>query len=92
MAGMKIEVGKKYINAKGLIISIIHKEESGNYTYYCSTSSYLANGRYDRVYPSGKDLICEVVPEIYQTLINGWITQKQFLEKHIEHWGRVNAQ
>ena len=92
MVGVKIKVGKKYINANGLVISILHKEESSTYPYECSTSSYLASGRYDMVRPCGRDLICEVVPELYQALLNGSITQKEFIEKHIEHWSRTSVQ
>ena len=36
---------------------------------------------------SPQDLICEVVPEIYERYTLGYIpTQEAFIEKHIKYW------
>ena len=83
---MKIEVGKKYINANGLIVSITNKVEGNKYPYESVVSSYAQDGIYTYEKICGQDLICEVVPELHQDLINGIIIQREFIKKHIEYW------
>ena len=83
---MKIEVGKSYINAYGLIVSITNKVECNKYPYESVVSSYSQDGSYDYEKICGQDLICEVVPELHQDLINSIITQEAFIQKHIKYW------
>lgn len=89
---MKIEVGKKYINADGLVVFIINKVEGNKYPYESVDSSYSQDGSYIYEEICGQDLICEVVLKLHQALINGEMTPKQFIEKHIEHWSKTSVQ
>jgi hypothetical protein len=83
---MKIEVGKSYINAKGDVVNI-HLHKNILNTYVCIYYSYMPNGRIIIGKESPQDLICEVVPEIYERYTLGYIpTQEAFIEKHIKYW------
>lgn len=84
---MKIEVGKSYINAKGDVIKIEFKQIDKIYPYVCRHHSYMINGRRVIEQESSQDLICEVVPEIYEAYTLGYIlSQREFIEKHIKYW------
>mgnify|MGYP003543130893 FL=1 len=84
---MKIEVGKSYINAKGNVVKIEFEQIDKIYPYVCRHYSYMINGRRVIGQESPQDLICEVVPEIYEAYTLGYIlSQKEFIEKHIEYW------
>ena len=84
---MKIEVGKSYINAKGNVVKILKLWNTITYPYSCSEYSYTIQGRRFISQESPQDLICEVVPEIYERYTLGYIpTQEAFIEKHIKYW------
>ena len=84
---MKIEVGKSYINAKGDVVKIEFEQPIKKYPYVCRYYSYMINGRRVKGQESPQDLICEVVPEIYERYVLGYIpTQKEFIENHIKYW------
>ena len=85
---MKIEVGKSYINAKGDVVKILKLWNTIAYPYSCSKHSYTIQGRRIISQESPQDLICEVVPEIYEryTCMEYILTQKEFIEKHIKYW------
>ncbi len=84
---MKIEVGKSYINAKGDVVKIEFEQIDKLYPYVCRYYSYMKNGRRIIGQESPQDLICEVVPEIYEAYTLGYIlSQREFIEKHIEYW------
>ena len=84
---MKIEVGKSYINAEGNVVKILKLWNTINYPYSCSEYSYTIQGRRLISQESPQDLICEVVPEIYERYTLGYIpTQEAFIEKHIKYW------
>lgn len=85
---MKIEVGKSYINAKGDVVKIEFEQIDKIYPYVCRYYSYRVNGG-GRIIgqESPQDLICEVVPEIYEAYISGYIlTQEAFIKEHIKYW------
>lgn len=87
MAGMKIEVGKSYINAKGDVVKILKLWSNMAYPYTCREYSYTAYGRRIIVQESPQDLICEVVPEIYEAYTLGYIlSQRELIERHIKYW------
>ena len=84
---MKIEVGKSYINAKGDVVKILKLWNNMNYSYTCREYSYTVYGWRVIGQESPQDLICEVVPEIYERYTLGYIpTQEAFIEKHIKYW------
>ena len=84
---MKIEVGKSYINAKGNVVKIEFEQIDMLYPYVCRYYSYAEDGRRFIGQESSQDLICEVVPEIYERYTLGYIpTQEAFIEKHIKYW------
>lgn len=84
---MKIEVDKSYINAKGDVVKIEFEQIDKTYPYVCRCYSYMINGRIVIGEESPQDLICEVVPEIYEAYILGYIlSQKEFIGKHIKYW------
>ena len=84
---MKIELGKSYINAKGDVVKILKLWNNMNYPYTCREYSYTVYGRRLIGQESPQDLICEVVPEIYEAYTLGYIlSQKEFIEKHIKYW------
>ncbi len=84
---MKIEVGKSYINAKGDVIKIEFEQIDKIYPYVCRHYSYMINGRRVIGQESPQDLICEVVPEIYETYLLGYVlSRRDFIFKHIKYW------
>ena len=84
---MKIEVGKSYINAKGDVVKIWELWDIITYPYICSEYSYTIQGRRLIEQESPQDLICEVVPEIYEAYTLGYIlSQREFVERHIKYW------
>ena len=84
---MKIEVGKSYINAEGDVVKIVREYPIQFYPYSCRAYSYTEYGRRFGGHESPQDLICEVVPEIYERYTLGYIlSQRGFIEKHIKHW------
>lgn len=83
---MKIEVGKSYINARGDIVKILEKQLDTVYPYICEDYSYTPQGIRIIWESSPYDLICEVVPYLYEQYISGYISQREFIEKHIKHW------
>ena len=84
---MKIEVGKSYINAEGDVVKILKLWNTITYPYTCIEYSYTVQGRRLIGQESPQDLICEVVPEIYEAYTLGYIlSQREFIERHIKHW------
>ena len=84
---MKIEVGKSYINAEGDVVRIIDSQLNEIYPYLSDLYSYTTSGIRFFGQESPQDLICEVVPEIYEAYTLGYIlSQEAFIEKHIKYW------
>lgn len=84
---MKIEVGKSYINTKGDVVKIELGQIDKIYPYVCRYYSYAEDGRRIIGQESPQDLICEVVPEIYEAYTLGYIlSQREFIERHIKYW------
>ena len=87
MVGVKIEVDKSYINAKGDVVKIEFEQIDKIYPYVCRYYSYMRNGRRFIGQESPQDLIYEVVPEIYEAYTLGDIlSQREFIERHIKYW------
>lgn len=83
---MKIEVGKRYINAKGGIVDIEDKISIGNFTDTIGRL-YESSGRTNLFIELPQDLSCEVVPEIITAWKEGYIeTWKDVLQDHIDWW------
>ena len=93
---MKIEVNKKYINAKGEVIFIDSKSSS---IFGLSVYNIFYTKNYDRYFENGKsftgnfeeykegspfDLICLVDNDLLNQYEIEEITQKEFIQKHIE--------
>ena len=84
---MKIKVGKSYINAKGEVVKIKDSQLDVVYPYICDLYSYTTSGIRFFNQESPQDLICEVVPEIYEAYTLGYIlSQREFIERHIKYW------
>ena len=86
---MKIEVGKSYINAEGDVVKILKLWNTVTYPYTCREYSYTIQGRRVIGQESPQDLICEVVPEIYEAYILGYVlSQRDLISKHIKYWAK----
>lgn len=83
---MNIEVGKSYINARGDITKVLKLHNTVTYPYTCRQYSYTEYGKRIVGRETHYDLICEVVPDLYEQYICGYISQREFIEKHIKHW------
>ena len=83
---MKIEVGKSYINAIAEVTTILDVRPLYSYPFICKSFSYTKDGYKIQNKITSEDLICEVVEDIYDDYALGYITQKEFIEKHIEYW------
>lgn len=83
---MKIEVGKSYINARGDIVKIVKLHNTVTYPYTCKQHSYTKYGRRIVGLYTPDDLICEVVPYLYEQYTCGYISQREFIDNHIKHW------
>ena len=84
---MKIEAGKSYINDEGDVVRIIRNNPAHPYPYTCRHYSYTEEGVRINNQQCPQDLICEVVPEIYERYVLGYIlTQEAFIERHIKYW------
>jgi len=82
---MKIEVGKQYIDARGELNYILYEDESDRYIDN-KNFIYSENGRLFVEYRDKHDLICEVVPSIYEEYILKSISKKEFIKEHIKYW------
>ena len=83
---MKIEADKSYINARGDIVKILDQQLDTVYPYICEDYSYTPQGIRIIRESSPYDLICEVVPYLYEQYICGHISQREFIDNHIKHW------
>lgn len=83
---MKIEVGKSYINASGDVIKVLKRHSTVTYPFTCRQHSYTWQGKRIVGRETPYDLICEVVPYLYEQYGCGYISQREFIEKHIKHW------
>lgn len=83
---MKIEVGKKYINAEGDIIQIVGIDSNqGDYKFLDEDDChYLESGGFNKHNEETFDLICLINEPLYEQYQQGLITKKQFIQKHIE--------
>lgn len=82
---MKIEVGKKYINASGKIVKIADEIKGINYPMRDSNiNGYTKDGKYKIIDIHKCDLICEVNEDIYTAFKQDLITKEEFLNKHFE--------
>lgn len=89
---MKIEVGKKYINAEGEVIKIINNNEVNH--PFILIGEGLTSNFYASYSEEGKnkwdledwefDLICLVDETLYEQYQQSLLTKKQFIQKHIE--------
>lgn len=83
---MKIEVGKKYINAEGRIINIVginNNEDDYKFVGH-DNYNYLESGRFFKHRTDTFDLICLVDETLYEQYQQNLITKKKFIQKHIE--------
>jgi len=87
---MKIELGKRYINAGGTVVKIISDiVDSPFYDYEgCNGLSYTKKGRFSRIYITQSDLICEVNDRLYELYLTEQISKKYFLLEHINLWSK----
>lgn len=87
---MKIQVNKHYINAKGEVIFIVECIEELLYPFRDAKNyEYLDTGKYvDNYVNSKRDLICECTPDILAYYTANFITQKEFIQQHIDYWSK----
>lgn len=85
---MKIEVGKRYFNAKGEIVHIVkHYPTVSNPFMDRLGKTYKEDGHwYNSISKTNSDLICEVVAVILGRYAYGKISYQEMLAQHIEHW------
>ena len=85
---MKIEVGKSYINASGDVIYIGNFYKGHTYPFEDTQdeNTYTSDGKFEEHLVGVYDLICEVVPYLHEQYSCGYISQREFIEKHIKHW------
>lgn len=83
---MKIEADKSYINARGDVVKILDSQLDTVYPYICEDYSYTPQGERIIGQETPYDLICEVVPYFHEQYTCGYISQREFIEKHIKHW------
>lgn len=89
---MKIEVGKRYINAEGKITEIT-RFDGGCIYYDLLNNKYEYNGRVSLLVECTQDLICEVVPEILESYKEGFYESWQdVLKAHIDWYEYENDQ
>lgn len=85
---MEIAVNKHYINATGTIIFIVEEYTGIQYQFRDTEDyGYLRDRRFldcDRL--DTHDLICECVPEILEYYMDNLITQKEFIQQHIDYY------
>jgi hypothetical protein len=82
---MKIEVGKRYIDAEGIVRTI--DKFDGIDFFDMTHTRYESNGRLCVFRQTTQDLICEVVPEIITAWKEGYFeTWKDVLQAHIDWW------
>ena len=88
--GMKIELGKRYFNAKGEVIHIVKHYPVLNTPFMDRLGkTYKEDGHwYNSISKTNSDLICEVVEEILMKHAYGEISYQEMLVQHIEHWTR----
>ena len=85
---MKIQVNKHYINAVGDIIFIRKYEPDITYCFTDNGNcSYTLSGHYlSSKNENNCDLICECNTDILNKYMDKDITQKEFIQQHIEYW------
>ena len=85
---MKIEVYKRYINAGGDVIYIgkFYKGHTNPFEDTPGENTYTSDGKFEEHLAGVYDLICEVVPYLHEQYTCGYISQREFIEKHIKHW------
>ena len=88
---MIIETKKHYINAIGEVIYITECINGLAYPFRdIEDNGYLSNGRYIDNYTDNEcDLICECAPYILDKYMDNDITQKEFIQQHIDHYTKV---
>lgn len=86
---MKIEVGKKYIDASGDIINIVRESEDVNYDFVDDKCIYFTKDGYFYSHKTidEYDLICEVDYFILHKYENKIIDKYEFLMKHYIIYG-----
>ena len=85
---MKIQVNKHYINARGDVIFI---KEFNRFIFYPFRDSkdygYNTKGRHiDSNTDDTYDLICECNADILNSYMDKTITQKEFIQHHIDYY------
>ena len=88
---MKIEVGKKYIDARGEVIEIVHDDESENYPLRSEEEYYQRNGSFQSIQDI-RDLICEVIEDLYLSYKQDSITKHEFLNHHFELYSGITLE
>lgn len=85
---MIIELNKHYINAIGEVIYIAEHKRALLYPFRdAEDKGYSIDGKYiNRFTDNDYDLICECVPSILNKYMDKDITQKKFIQKHIDYY------
>ena len=88
---MIIELNKHYINAIGEVIYISEHIKGLSYPFRdLRNYGYNTEGRYiDNSADDVDDLICECVPDILDKYMDKDITQKEFIQQHIDYYKKV---
>ena len=83
---MLIELGQKYINASGEVVEIISETKGLIYPFLDNTlnETYTKNGLVRENDLNEEDLICLVDDNLLKQYEDKEITQKEFIQKHIE--------
>ena len=87
---MIIELNKHYINALGDVI-FINKYIKGLFYPFrdMENDGYSSNGSYIYNFTDELDLICECIPDILDKYMDKDITQKEFIQQHIDYYKKV---
>lgn len=84
---MKIELGKRYINASGELIIITSKQNDSTYSFIDKNGKTYTKEGLEFKYKNDKnDLICEIVQSIYALYKSGIIDLKELIKQHIEYY------
>lgn len=87
---MIIELNKHYINAIGEVIYIAKHKSVLLYPFRdVKNNGYSSNGRYIYNSKDKFDLICECIPDILDKYMDKDITQKEFIQQHIDYYTKV---
>lgn len=84
---MIIETNKHYIRAAGDVVFINEYIKGTIYPFRdVKNNGYLGDGKYNNNTNDVYDLICECVPDILDKYMDKDITQKEFIQQHIDYY------